>query len=109
LRFEKKVGEVEYKLALPPLLEGVHNVFHVLQLRRYVKDENHALDYSELELHPNLSYTEQPIAIMGRSVKTLKNQAISLVLVSWSRHSQGEVTWEREDLIRDRYPQLFES
>ena len=43
---------------------------------------SHVLDYSELELQPDLSYTEQPMAIMDRSVKTLKNRTISLVLVS---------------------------
>ena len=50
--------EVTYGLALLPSLEGVHNVFHVSQLRRYVGNENHILDHSELELHPDLSYTE---------------------------------------------------
>ena len=48
----ERVGEVVYRLALPPLLEGVHNVFHVSQLRRYIRDESHVLDYSELELQP---------------------------------------------------------
>ena len=95
-----------YRLALPPSLEGVHNVFHVSQLRRYIRNESHVLDYSELELQPDLSYTEQPMAIMDRSVKTLKNRTILLVLVSWNRHSLGEATWEREDVIRDRYPHL---
>ena len=97
-----------YRLALPPSLEGVHNVFHVSQLRRYIRDESHVLDYSELKLQPDLSYTKQPMAIMDRSVKILKNRTIPLVLVLWNRHSPGESTWEREDVIRDRYPHLFE-
>ena len=46
----ERVGEVAYRLALPPSLEGVHNVFHVSQLRRYIKNESHVLDYLELEL-----------------------------------------------------------
>jgi len=104
----ERVGEVAYRLALPPSLEGVHNVFYVSQLRRYIRDESHILDYSELELQPDLSYTEQPMPIVDRSVKTLKNQTIHLVLVSWNRHSLEEATWEREDVIRDRYPHLFE-
>jgi len=103
----ERVGEVAYRLALPPSLEEVRNVFHVSQLRRYIRDESHILDYSELELQPDLSYTEQPIAIMNRSVKTLKNRTIPLVLVSWNRHSLGEATWEREDVIRDHYLHLF--
>jgi len=73
--FEKleRVGEVAYRLALSPSLEGVHNVFHVSQLRRYVIHESLMLNYSELELHPDLSHIEQSMAILDRSVKTLKN------------------------------------
>ena len=59
-----RVGDVSYRLALPPSLDGVHNVFHVSQLRRYVKDDSHILDHSELELQPDLSYQEQPMAIL---------------------------------------------
>ena len=103
------MGDVAYRLALPPSLKGVHNVFHISQLRKYVKDESHILDHSELELQPDLSYKEQPMAILDRSVKALKNRAIPLVLVSWNRHAPGEATWEREDIIRERYPQLFTS
>ena len=103
------MGDVAYRLALPPSLEGVHNVFHISQLRKYVKDESHILDHSELELQPDLSNKEQPMAILDRSVKILKNRAIPLVLVSWNRQALGEATWEREDIIRERYPQLFTS
>jgi len=104
-----RVGDVSYRLALPPSLDGVHNVFHVSQLRRYVRDDSHVLDHSELELQPDLSYQEQPLAVLDRSVKTLKSRAIPLVLVSWSRHAPGEATWEREDVIREHYPHLFTS
>jgi len=104
----EQVGEVAYRLTLPPSLERVHNVFHVSQLKRYIRDESHVLDYSELEFQPDLSSTEQPMAIMDRSVKILKNQTIPLVLVSWNRHNPGEATWEREYVIRDCYPHLFE-
>ena len=84
----ERVGGVAYGLALPPSLERVHNVFHMSQLRRYIRDKSHVLDYSELELQPDLSFTEQPMAIMDRSVKTL------MVLVSWNKHSPREATWE---------------
>ena len=105
----ERVGEVAYKFALPPLLEGVHNVFHVSQCRRYVRDERHILDHSELKLQSDLSYTEQSMVILDRSVKTLKNKAIPLVLVSWNRRAPGEATWEREDVICEHDRQLFVS
>ena len=49
-----RVGDVAYRLALPPSLEGIHNVFHISQLRKYVKDESHILNHSELELQLSL-------------------------------------------------------
>ena len=64
--------KVAYRLALPPSLDGVHDVFHVSQLRRYVRDGNHVLDDTKLELRPDLSYTEKPIAILDRTIKELK-------------------------------------
>ena len=44
----ERVGEVAYRLALPPSLEGVHDVFYVSQLRQYVKDDSHIVDHTEL-------------------------------------------------------------
>ena len=60
----ERIGAVAYKLALPLSLEGVHDVFHVSQLRRYVPDEKHVLNYSELTLRPNLSYEVQPVTTL---------------------------------------------
>jgi hypothetical protein len=105
----ERVGEVAYRLALPPSLEGVHDVFHVSQLRQYVKDPSHVVDHSELQLRPDLSFSEQPVAVIGQSSKKLKGREIPLVLVAWNEHSPGEATWEREDVVRERYPYLFSS
>jgi len=86
------VGEVAYRLALPPSLDGMHDFFHVSHLRRYVRDDNHDLDHTKLELRLDLSYTERPIAILDWTTKELKKQIILLVLVSLGRRSPGEAT-----------------
>ncbi|KAA0036866.1 ty3-gypsy retrotransposon protein [Cucumis melo var. makuwa] len=124
LRFEKKgklsprfvgpfeilerVGPVAYRLALPPSLSTVHDVFHVSMLRKYVPDPSHVVDYEPLEIDENLSYTEQPVEVLAREVKTLRNKEIPLVKVLWRNHRVEEATWEREDDMRSRYPDLFE-
>jgi len=105
----ERIGEVAYKLALSSSLEGIHNVFHISQLQKYIPYSNHIVDHSELDSQLDLSYKEQPLAIMDRSVKTFKNKEIPLVLVSWNRHALGEATWEREDIIQERYPYLLTS
>ncbi|KAA0033199.1 pol protein [Cucumis melo var. makuwa] len=73
----ERIGPVGYRLALPPSLSEVHDVFHVSMLRKYVPDPSHVVDYEPLEIDENLSYTEQPVDVLGREVE--------------------EATWDRED------------
>ncbi|KAL4037926.1 hypothetical protein IC575_001528 [Cucumis melo] len=90
----ERIGPVAYRLALPPSLSTVHDVFHVSMLR----------NYEPLEIDENLSYTEQPVEVLARKVKTLRNKEIPLVKVLWRNHRVEEATWKREDDIRSRYP-----
>ena len=77
----ERIRSVAYRLALPPTLEGVHNVFHVSILRRYRSDPTHILKEQYVELRENLSYEEAPIAILAREQKVLRNKVIPLVKV----------------------------
>ncbi|KAL0534327.1 hypothetical protein IC582_028617 [Cucumis melo] len=104
----ERIGPVAYRLALPPSLSAVHDVFHVSMLRKYVPDPSHVVDYEPLEIDENLSYVEQPVEVLAREVKTLRNKQIPLVKVLWRNHRVEEATWEREDDMRSRYPELFE-
>ncbi|KAL4026616.1 hypothetical protein IC575_015052 [Cucumis melo] len=104
----ERIGPVAYRLALPPSLSTVHDVFHVSMLRKYVPDPSHVVDYEPLEIDENLSYTEQPVEVLARKVKMLRNREIPLVKVLWRNHRVEEATWEREDDMRSRYPELFE-
>ncbi|XP_070032346.1 uncharacterized protein [Nicotiana tomentosiformis] len=76
-----RVGEVTYELALPPILSGVHPVFHVSMLRMYHADRSHVLDYSTVQLYESLGYEEEPIAIVDRQVCQLRSKTISAVKV----------------------------
>ncbi|XP_070015660.1 uncharacterized protein [Nicotiana sylvestris] len=62
----RRVGEVAYELALPPILAGVHPVFHVSMLQRYHCDPSHMVDFSLVQLDKDLSYVEEPVAILDR-------------------------------------------
>lgn len=104
----ERVGVVAYRLALPPSLSAVHNVFHVSMLRKYVADTSHVVDYEPLEIDEHLSYVEQPVEILAREVKMLRNRSIPLVKVLWRNHRIEEATWEREEEMRTRYPELFQ-
>ena len=62
----QKVGPVAYRLALPPTLQDIHDVFHVSQLWRYIPDPGHIISYQPLQLKENLTYVEEPIQILER-------------------------------------------
>ena len=96
----EKVGLVAYRLALPPELEMIHNVFHVSMLRRYRSDPSHVVFSEVIELRPDLTYEEEPIEILAQEVKELWNKQIPLVKVLWRNHKIEEATWESEETIR---------
>ncbi|XP_069151802.1 uncharacterized protein [Solanum lycopersicum] len=76
-----RVGEVAYKLALPPSLSAVHPVFHVSMLRKYILDESHVLSLDFVELGPDLTFEKEPIAILDRQIRNLRTKEIALVKV----------------------------
>ncbi|GMH17780.1 hypothetical protein Nepgr_019621 [Nepenthes gracilis] len=56
----EKIGEVAYRLALPPNLAEVHDVFHMSMLRKYVHDPTHVIEYEPPTVDNDLSYVEEP-------------------------------------------------
>ena len=102
----ERVGSIAYKLALPPSLSSVHDVFHVSMLRKYIVDPTHVIDYKRLEIEEDLSYQEKPIRILAQEVKALRNRNIGFVKVLWRNHQIKEATWEREE-IKEKYPELI--
>ncbi|KAK6121747.1 hypothetical protein DH2020_044510 [Rehmannia glutinosa] len=95
----ERVGRVAYRLALPPAMSGIHNVFHVSMLRRYMLDPSHVVNYETIELDRQLSYEEKPVAVLDRKVHKLRNRDVELIKVQWSGHSQEEATWERRAIF----------
>ena len=92
---------------MPPSLSGVHNVFHISMLRKYVSDPTHVFSYEGLELDQDLSYEERPVELLDKKDKVLRNKTIPLVKVLWSNNKSEEATWELEADIREKYPKLF--
>ncbi|GKC15536.1 putative reverse transcriptase domain-containing protein [Tanacetum coccineum] len=102
-----KVGSVAYKLELPQELSRVHNTFHVSNLKKYYSDEPLAIPLDGLHIDDKLCFVEEPIEIMDREVKWLKQSRILIFKVQWNSRRGPKFTWEREDQFQKKYPHLF--
>ena len=74
----KRVGEVAYELAFPPVLSGVHSVFHVSMLKKYHGDGNYIIRWDSVLLDENLSYEKEPVAILDREVRKMRSRILYL-------------------------------
>ncbi|KAA3462021.1 DNA/RNA polymerases superfamily protein [Gossypium australe] len=77
----ERIRHVAYRLALPPELERIHNVFHLSMLRRYRSDSSHVISPTEVEIQPDMTYSEEPIKVLARETKELRNKKVALVKV----------------------------
>ncbi|XP_071925131.1 transposon Tf2-1 polyprotein [Coffea arabica] len=103
----KRVGNVAYQLKLPASMAKVHDVFHVSMLRKYYSDPSHVLPLEGIEVDETLTYEEGPVKILEREVKELRNKKIPLVKILWKNHGLEEATWELEEEMQKKYPDLF--
>ncbi|GKA28930.1 hypothetical protein Tco_0715175, partial [Tanacetum coccineum] len=102
-----KVRTVAYRLELPQQLSRVHSTFHVSNLKKYLSDEPLAIPQDEIHIDDKLHFVEEPVEIMDREVKRLKQSRIPIIKVRWNSRRGPEFTWEREDQFRNKYPYLF--
>ncbi|GJS30070.1 putative reverse transcriptase domain-containing protein [Tanacetum coccineum] len=92
-----KVGKVAYRLELPQKLSRVHHTFHVSNLKKCYADEPLVMPLEGIYVDDKLQFVEEPVEIMEREIKRLKQSQIPLVKVCWNSRRGPEFTWERED------------
>ncbi|GKA23426.1 putative reverse transcriptase domain-containing protein [Tanacetum coccineum] len=103
----ERVGSVAYKLELPQELSRVHNTFHVSNLKKCYADEPLAVPLDGLHFDDKVQFVEEPVKIMDREVKQLRQRRVPIVKVRWNSRRGPKFTWEHEDQFRKKYPHLF--
>ncbi|GJW98130.1 retrovirus-related pol polyprotein from transposon TNT 1-94 [Tanacetum coccineum] len=105
--YADKIGTVAYRLELPEKLSRVHSTFHVSNLKKCLSDVPLAIPLDEIHIDEKLNFIEEPVEIINREVKHLKQSRIPIVKVRWNSRRGSEYTWEREDQMQKKYPHLF--
>ncbi|GJY05437.1 hypothetical protein Tco_0371377 [Tanacetum coccineum] len=103
----ERIGPVAYKLELLEELSNVQNTLHISNLKKCLFDESLVIPMKELRFNDKLNFVEEPMEIMDREVKQLKQSRIPIVKVRWNSKRGPEFTWECEDQIRAKHPHLF--
>nr|GFA63871.1 putative reverse transcriptase domain-containing protein [Tanacetum cinerariifolium] len=96
----ERVCQVAYRLRLPQELVGVHDTFHVSNLKKCLGDVNLHVLLDEVKVDDKLHFVEEPIEILDRGVKKLKRRWIPIVKVRWNSRRGPEFTREREDEMK---------
>ncbi|GJS66782.1 putative reverse transcriptase domain-containing protein [Tanacetum coccineum] len=90
-------GTIAYRLELSEQLSRVHSTFHMSNLKKCLSDKSLVIPLDEIHIDDKLHFIEEPVKIMDREVKCLKQSHIPLIKVRWNSKRGPEFTWERED------------
>jgi hypothetical protein len=100
----EKCGTMAYKLDLPSSLAGVHDIFHVSQLKKCLKAH---VDIAQPEVTPlevDSSYPEHPIKVLDQKDRVTRYKIIKFFEIQWSNHYKEEATWESGNFLRSHHP-----
>jgi hypothetical protein len=100
----EKCGNVAYKLELPPSLAGVHDIFHISQLKKCLKAPVDIVLPKVAPLKADLTYPEQLIKILDQKSRVTRHKTIKFFKIQWSNHTVEEATWESENFLCSRHP-----
>jgi hypothetical protein len=99
----EKCGNVAYKLELPLSLVGVHDIFHVLQLKKCLKAPVDVVLPDVATLEADLTYPKHPVKILDQKDHVTRRKTIKFFKIQWSSHTEEEGTWHSEEFLRLHY------
>jgi hypothetical protein len=98
-----KYGSLSYQVELSSKLSGMHDVFHVSQLKRCLKPPTDVVIEDTIPLEPDLTYKAYPTKILDQQDRVTRNKTTRSYKVQWNDHSEDEATWEHEDFLQSNY------
>jgi hypothetical protein len=100
----EKCGKVAYKLELQPSLVGVHDIFHVSQLKKCLKAPVDVVLPDVAPLKTDLTYPKHPIKMLDQKSRVTRRKMIKFYMIQWRNHTEEDATWKSDDFLRSRHP-----
>jgi hypothetical protein len=100
----EKCRTVAYKLELPPSLVGVHDIFHISQLKKCLKAPMDVVLPEVAPLESDLTYPEHPIKILDQKSRVTRRKTVKFFKIHWSNHLEEEAMCVSEDFLRSHHP-----
>nr|GEX54308.1 hypothetical protein [Tanacetum cinerariifolium] len=88
----KKIGLVAYMLDLLEELDGVHDTFHVSNIKTCLADPTLQVPLDEIQVDVKLNFVEELVEILENEFKKLKQSRITIVKVWWNSKRSPEFT-----------------
>jgi hypothetical protein len=104
-----RVGSLAYHLQLPESMDGVHPVFHISMLRKYIRDPELKIEVDPIIIQQDLTINAQSVRVLEFSERVMCNRTIKYVKILWSNQTEREATWEFKSTMRNKYPDLFQT
>ncbi|XP_050895705.1 uncharacterized protein LOC127102378 [Lathyrus oleraceus] len=103
------IDVVACKVALPPDILNLHDMFHVSKFQKYIHDPSHVIRIDDMQVMDNLTVKALPVRIEDHKLKNLRGKEIALVNIVWGGVAGENMIWELEIRMRETYPELFAS
>jgi hypothetical protein len=91
-------------MELPPSLAGIHDIFHVSQLKKCLKAPVDVVLPEVAPLETDLTYPEYLINILDQKSRVTRRKMTKFYKIQWSNHTIEEATWKSENFLRSRHP-----
>nr|GEU95189.1 putative reverse transcriptase domain-containing protein [Tanacetum cinerariifolium] len=85
------------------------NVGDKVMLKKCSSYESLIIPLDEIQLDDKLHFIKEPVEIINRGVKQLKQIRIPIVKVCWDSCRGPKYKWERKDQMKSKYPHHFTS
>ena len=100
---------VAYRLQLPETLYAVHDVFHVSQLKKFLRIPDRTIDVVDVALEPVLTYSEHPDRVLDQKDMITRKRTLKFYKIQWNQHTEDEATWETQDFLEKNFPRFLAS